>query len=100
MYLLLHNFIFCLAKGVPILTWLLAGGRVYPSPALAGEYPILGYPGWDWGTPPNQDWGTPQKGPGTSDPGKNLGLGYPRKNMGPVTWERTWDWGTPSLGVD
>ena len=38
--------------------------------------------------PPLQDWSTPK-----------LGLRYPpplpRKDLGPVTWERTWDLGTP-----
>ena len=93
--------------------------------------PVVGYPmpgtgvppGQEWGIPPwsglgyppDQDWGTaqkgsgtrdqgknlglgyPQKGPGTRDLGKNLGLGTPRKDMGPETWERTWDWGTPHV---
>ena len=57
------------AEGVtPVLFW-------------SGGIPVLGYPPPPVGTgvhpPPGQDWGTP------------------RKDLGPETWERTWDWGTP-----
>ena len=38
----------------------------------------------------------PGKGPGTRYLAKNLGLGYsPGKDLGPETWQRTSDWGTP-----
>ena len=73
------------------LSWL-AGG--YPNPVLAGGYPspvlVLG------GIPV---MGYSQLGlrytPPTRDLGKNLRLGTPRKDLGPETWERTQDWGTP-----
>ena len=84
----------------------------YPSPVLDRGYPQpgMGTPAWDWGTspwpglgyspprlgyPPQKGNGTrdlrknlglgylpPGKGPGTSDLGKNLGLGYPP----PLLW--------------
>ena len=94
-----------LARRVP-LSW--------GTPQLGLGYHPLGQ---EWGTPwgqasdtpqLGQDLGTPQKGPQTwgwsipaertwiRDLGKNLGLGYPnRKDLGPETWERIWDWGTP-----
>ena len=57
--------------GYPFLTWL--GG--YPSPVLAGGTLYRGstLSHKDCGTPPPP----PQKGPGTCDRGKNLGLRYP-----------------------
>ena len=97
-----------LARGYPILTWL--GGthpdlaREVPHSDLPGGYPILTWPGdtpsWPGqgypvlSYPPGQDWGTPQKGPGTSDLGKNLGLGYPLER----TWDQ-WPGKEPGTGV-
>ena len=86
--------------GTTVLSW--PGG--YPILTWEGT-PVLHWLGWGtrvlfWlgilhpGVPPGQDWGTPRK---------DLGLVIwqrtwdcathpPRKDLGPVTWERTWDW--------
>ena len=86
----------------------------YPHPDLArGDTPVQS---WLGGTPvleyfPTQDWVIPWLGLGFPPA---LGPGYPKertwdqrpgkepgnevtlgKNMGPDTWERTWDWGIP-----
>ena len=50
------------------------------------------------GDTPVPDRGYPQKGPGTRDLGKNLGLGFPWK--GPEKRERTGDWSTPQKGPE
>ena len=70
------------AQGVGYPSPVLARG--YPSPVLAGGTPVKGYPLVRTGVPPQPGWGTPQqgleylqKGPGTRDLGKNMGLGYP-----------------------
>ena len=69
----------CPGRGVtPVLSWL--GGGV---PQARTGVPLP----QDW-VSPGQDWGTPL-----------ARTGYPpRKDLGPGTWERTWDWGTPWKG--
>ena len=50
-----------------------------------------GYPSPDWGVPRSWD----QK------PGKERGTRVlPRKDLGPETWKKTWDWSTPLVWTD
>ena len=65
------------------------------TPVLArGGTPVLGYPPPPAGTgvlsPDRTGLHPPPSWPG-------LGTPPPRKDLKPETWERTWDWGTPSL---
>ena len=98
------------------------GGGVVQS--QLGGFPVLSWPeGSSWqayppagtGVSPSAGTGVhPQKGPGTRNLVKNPGLEYPWKGPGkepetrvppgkdlePETWERTWNWGTPTVWTD
>ena len=77
------------------------------TPVLAEEYPSPG-----WGIPQCWGYSSPvlysSPVPGLGHPlGKELGpetwertwdWGTPGKDLEPETWERTWDWGTPRKG--
>ena len=70
--------------------------RGTPVPAERVPLSSLGYPcSWEWGTP------VPMERTWNQTPGKEPGTGVPpRKDLGPETWERTFDWDTLPPGVD
>ena len=77
------------AEGTPVLSWL---GR-HPSPVLAGGSPVSGR-GYPRPRVPPPLTGYPL--PRTGVPPSRIGVPHLRMDMGPETWGRTWDWGTPS----
>ena len=101
-------------RSTPVLS---GGGGVPHSPILAGGYPspVLcvgwggvpqSYPGWETcpGVPPSWEWVPPWPGLGyPPPPSQNCGTpgqdwgNPPGKDLGPETWERTWNWGVPTV---
>ena len=76
-----------LSQEVPILTWL-----GVPHPDLGGV------PSARTGLPPARIGVPPRKNLGPVTWERTWDLDTPGKDLRQVTWERTWDWGTPLPG--